>query len=89
MVLTKQMEETEEMLEEEKSQSMDSVYNGYLTLPVFLASLVLGYYSSGAQDWFKLQFGSDWNILLFFICLLGVLFSLIISSFLKRPKNDL
>lgn len=89
MVLTKQMEETEEMLEEEKSQTMDSVYNGYLTLPVFLGSLLLGYYSSGAQDWVKLQFGSQWTILLFSLCLLGVVFSIIISIFLKRPKNDL
>lgn len=89
MVLTKQMEETTEMLEEEKSQTMDSVMNGYLTLPIFLASLVLGYFSSGAQDWFKLQFGNTWTVLLFAICVLGVIFSLIISSFLRRPKNDL
>lgn len=89
MVLTKQMEETEEMIEEEKSQTMDSVYNGYLTLPVFIGSLLLGYYSSGAQDWVKLQFGSQWTILLFSVSLLGVVFSIIISIFLKRPKNDL
>ncbi|MFT9495738.1 MULTISPECIES: hypothetical protein [Bacillota] len=89
MVLTKQMEETEEMLEEEKSQTMDSVYNGYLTLPIFIGSLILGYYSSGAQDWVKLQFGNQWTVLLFMFSLLGVVFSLIISIFLKRPKNDL
>jgi hypothetical protein len=89
MVLTKQMEETEEMLEEEKSQTLDLVYNGYLTLPVFILSLVLGYYTSGAQDWIKLQFGSSWTILLFAVCLLGVTFSIIISIFLKRPKNDI
>jgi heme/copper-type cytochrome/quinol oxidase subunit 4 len=41
MVLTKQIEETEEMLEGEKSQTMDSVYNGYLTLPIFIGSLFL------------------------------------------------
>jgi hypothetical protein len=89
MVLTKQMEDTEEMLEEEKSETMDSVYNGYLTLPVFLASLILGYYSSGVQDWVELQFGNHWTVLLFSLCILGVTFSLIISIFLKRPKNDL
>lgn len=89
MILTQQMEETEEMLEEEKSQTMDSVYNGYLTLPVFIGSLLLGYYSSGAQDWIKLQFGSHWTVLLFSFCTLGVIFSMIISIFLKRPKNDL
>jgi hypothetical protein len=89
MILTKQMEETEEMLEEEKSQTMDSVYNGYLTLPIFIGSLFLGYYSSGAQDWVKLQFGNHWTILLFSCCVLGVVFSIIISIFLKRPKNDL
>ncbi|MEI2356705.1 hypothetical protein [Mesobacillus zeae] len=89
MVLTKQMEEVEEMLEEEKSQTMDSVYNGYLTLPFFLLSLGLGYYSSGAQDWFELQFGTPGNLLFFSLCVVGVIFSLIISIFLKRPKNDL
>ncbi|RHW35960.1 hypothetical protein D1B31_17875 [Neobacillus notoginsengisoli] len=89
MILAKQMEDTEEMLEEEKSQSMDSVYNGYLTLPVLIGSLILGYYSSGAQDWVKLQFGHKWTILLFSISALGVIFSLIISVFLKNPKNDL
>lgn len=89
MVLTKQMEETEEMLEEEKSQTIDSVYNGYLTLPVFIGSLLLGYYSSGAQDWVQLQFGNQWTFLLFSLCILGVVFSIIISIFLKRPKNDL
>ncbi|KZE68042.1 hypothetical protein AWM68_17890 [Fictibacillus phosphorivorans] len=89
MVLTKQMEDTEEMLEEEKSETLDSVFNGYLTLPLFLGSLVLGYYSSGAQDWTKLQFGSQWTLFLFAVCVLGVTFSIIISIFLKRPKNDL
>jgi hypothetical protein len=89
MVLTKQMEETTEMLEEEKSQTMDSVYNGYLTLPVFIGSIFLGYYSSGAQDWVKLQFENHWTVLLFSFSVLGVIFSLIISIFLKRPKNDL
>jgi len=89
MVLTKQMEDTEEMIEEEKSTTMDSVYNGYLTLPIFIGSLFLGYVSSGAQDWFKLQFGNQWTLLLFSICVLGVIFSLIISLFLKRPSNDI
>ncbi|MEK3992659.1 hypothetical protein MKX65_24385 [Robertmurraya sp. FSL R5-0851] len=89
MVLNKQMEETAEMLEEEHSQTLDHVYNGYLTLPVFFLALVLGYVTSGAQDWFKLQFGTSWTILLFSLSLIGVVFSLIISVFLKRPKNDL
>lgn len=89
MVLTKQMEDTEKMLEEEQSQTMDSVYDGYLTLPLFIGSIILGYYSSGAQNWVNLQFGSQWTILLFSICLVGVVFSIIISAFLKRPKNDL
>ncbi|WP_374717744.1 hypothetical protein [Neobacillus sp.] len=89
MTLSNQIEEMEEMLEEEKSHTMDSVYNGYLTLPVFIGSIILGYYSSGAQDWFKLQFGHKWNVLFFSLSVLGVIFSLIISIFLKRPKNDL
>ncbi|MDD9309781.1 hypothetical protein PUS82_00350 [Cytobacillus firmus] len=89
IVLTKQMEDTEEMLEEEKSQTMDTVINGYITLPVFVASLVLGFYTSGAQDWWKLQFGSKWPMLFFLFCVIGVVFSIITSVFLKRPRNDL
>ncbi|MDE3840992.1 hypothetical protein C0966_17145 (plasmid) [Bacillus methanolicus] len=89
IVLSKQMEETEEMLEEEKSYTLDTVYNGYVTVPVFIGSLLLGYYTSGAQDWTKLQFGTQWTLLNFLLCVLGVIFSIIISIFLKRPKNDL
>ncbi len=36
MVLTKQMEDTEEMLEEEKSQMQDSIYDGFITAPLFI-----------------------------------------------------
>ncbi|NRD80836.1 hypothetical protein HPT25_26265 [Bacillus sp. BRMEA1] len=89
IVLTKQMEETSEMLEEEKSQTIDAVYNGYLTIPLFIGSLFLGKYTANSQNWFSLQFGNKWNLFLFCLSLLGVLFSVIISSFLKRPKNDL
>lgn len=89
MVLTKQMEDTEEMLEEEKSQMQDSIYDGFITAPLFIGSLILGYYSSGAQDWFSLQFEGKWNLFLFCLCLVGVIFSIIISIFLKSPKNDL
>lgn len=89
MTLTKQIEDTEEMLEQEKSQTLDSVYNGYFTLPVFIGALILGYYSSGAQDWFKLQFGHTASLFLFLLSLVGVIFSMIIAIFLKQPKNDL
>lgn len=89
MVLSKQLEETEEMLEEEKSSTLDFVYNGYLTAPVFIGSLILGYFSSGSQDWVNLQFGHSWTVFLFSLSILGVIFSIIISVFLKRPKNDL
>lgn len=89
IVLTKQMEETEEMLEEEKSQTIDTVLNGYITLPVFILSLVLGYYTAAAQNWWNLQFGNQVTLLLFILCVIGTGFSIIISFFLKRPKNDL
>jgi hypothetical protein len=89
IVLTKQMEELEEMLQEEKSQTLDTVVNGYITLPLFIGSLALGYYSSGAQDWGKLQFGTESTLLLFSLSVLGIVFSIIISIFLKHPKNDL
>ncbi|WP_066412855.1 hypothetical protein [Sutcliffiella cohnii] len=87
--LIRQIEETEEMLEEEKSNAMDSVWNGYLTLPIFIASLFLGYYTSGAQDWFELQFGFVWTRMLFVLCMILVAFSIIISMILKKPKNDI
>lgn len=89
IVLTKQMEETEEMLEEEKSSTLDTVFNGFLTIPVFAGSLILGYYTSGAQDWVNLQFGNKWTLLFFSLCILGVIFSTIIAIFLKHPRNDL
>lgn len=89
LTLIEQMEDTEEMLEEEKSSTMEHVFNGYATLPIFIASLFLGYFVSGAQDWFKLQFGHQATLLMFILCLVGVIFSIIISIFLKSPKNDL
>ncbi|MCM3443575.1 MULTISPECIES: hypothetical protein [Metabacillus] len=89
LVLTKQMEETETMLEQEKSQTLDSVYNGYITAPIFVASLFLGYFVSGAQDWVQLQFHNFWPLLLITISLIGVVFSIFIAMILKRPKNDI
>lgn len=89
LTLIRQIEETAEMLEEEKSHALDSVWNGYLTVPVFIASLFLGYYASGAQDWFDLQFGNIWTRMLFVVCIVLVIFSVIISIILKKPKNDI
>ena len=89
MTLTKQIEETSEMLEEEKSGMLDVVYNGYLTLPVFICSMFLGYFVTGAQDYFKLQFGYSSTQFLFILSTIGVIFSFIIAHFLKHPKNDL
>lgn len=89
MTLTKQIEDTEEMLEEAKSETLDVVYNGYFTIPAFIGFLLLGYYSSGAQDWFQLQFRNSVTLFLFILSSVGVIFSIIISVFLKQPKNDL
>ncbi|MBU7595891.1 hypothetical protein [Metabacillus halosaccharovorans] len=89
LVLTRQIEETESMLEQEKSQTLDSVYNGYLTVPIFVAALGLGYAVSGAQDWFQLQFQNFWTLLLLTISFIGVIFSVFLSMILKRPKNDI
>jgi len=89
LTLIRQVEETEEMLEEEKSHALDSVWNGYLTVPLFIASLILGYYVSGAQDWFHLQFGNEWTRMLFVVCIVLVVFSVITSMILKKPKNDI
>lgn len=89
LVLTRQIEEIESMLEQEKSQTLDAVYNGYLTVPILIASLFLGYSVSGAQDWFQLQFHNFWTLLLFTISCVGVVFSIFISLILKRPKNDI
>ncbi|MEK5056389.1 hypothetical protein MHH96_23750 [Niallia sp. FSL K6-0212] len=89
LVLTKQIEDTEEMLEEEQSQTVESIYDGFLTVPLFIGSLLLGYFTSGAQDWFKLQFGEKWTLFTFCLSVVGTVFSLIISIYLKHPKNDL
>lgn len=89
LTLIKQMEETEEMLEEEKSHALDAVWNGYLTVPLFFASLILGYYVSGAQDWFYLQFGNYWTRFLIIVSGILVIFSVYISLILKKPKNDI
>ncbi|WP_163537295.1 hypothetical protein [Gracilibacillus sp. YIM 98692] len=87
--LSKQMEDTEEMLEEEKSHALDAVLNGYLTLPVWVGGLLLGYYMSGPQSWWELQFGHEWSLTAFILSSIGVIFSIMISMILKRPKNDL
>ncbi|MGG1594789.1 hypothetical protein [Terribacillus saccharophilus] len=89
MVLTRQMEDTEEMLEEEKTGLLDTVHTGYLTVPIFIASVALGYFVSGAQDWFNLQFNNHYTLLLFTTAAIGTVFSIIISLILKTPKNDL
>jgi len=89
LVLSRQVEQTQEMLEEEKSQSMDSVANGFITVPIFVGSIGLGYYTSGAQDWFNLQFDNNYALSLFVASLIGVIFSVFISLILKKPKNDL
>ena len=89
MTLTKQIELTSEMLEEEKSEMLDVVYNGYLTLPILIGSIILGYIATGVQDYFKLQFGYGSTQFLFILSVIGVIFSFIIARFLKHPKNDL
>ena len=89
MTLTKQIEWTSEMLEEEKSEMLDVVYNGYLTLPILIGSIILGYIATGVQDYFKLQFGYGSTQFLFILSVIGVIFSFIIARFLKHPKNDL
>ncbi|WP_078557290.1 hypothetical protein [Bacillus alkalicellulosilyticus] len=89
LTLTRQIEDTEEMLEQEKSNTIDAVMNGYLTVPIFIFSIIVGYYVSAAQDWFSLQFGNDLTLTLFIFCVIGVIFSVFISMILKRPKNDI
>ncbi|MCA1064443.1 hypothetical protein QTG56_22780 (plasmid) [Rossellomorea sp. AcN35-11] len=89
LVLEKQIEDTEQMLEEEKSHSLDHVWNGFLTVPIFIGSLALGYFSSGTQSWFDLQFGNQGTLVLFVVSVLGVVFSVLISMLIFRPKNDI
>lgn len=87
--LTRQVEETEEMLEQDKSHTMDKVADGYLTIFVFVAYLIIGYNVTGPQDWYVLQFEHRWSLSLFILSLVGVIFSVLISLILKRPKNDI
>lgn len=87
--LTRQIEETEEMLEQEKSQTMDIVMTGYMTIPLLIGSMVLGYYASGPQDWFSLQFENYWSRMVFIFAFVLTVFSVMISFILKKPKNDI
>ncbi|WP_026801338.1 hypothetical protein [Pontibacillus halophilus] len=89
LILSKQMEQTEEMLEEEKSHTVDVSLNGYLTIPVFLISLVLSYNVTRNQDWIVLQFQNQWALLLFIISVIGSIFSVFIAMLIKQPKNDI
>jgi hypothetical protein len=89
LVLSRQIEQTQEMLEEEKSHSMDNVANGFITVPIFIGSIGLGYYTSGAQDWFKLQFDNQYALTLIVASFIGVIFSVFIGLILRKPKNDL
>lgn len=89
MMLVKQIEETEKMLKEENAASTESVLDGWITLPLFIASLFLGKMVAGAQDWVSLQFKHDWNLLMFTLTVVGVVFSLLIAIVIKQPKNDL
>ncbi|NLP52201.1 hypothetical protein [Bacillus sp. RO1] len=89
LTLQSQMQNTEKMLEQEKSNSMDAVYDGYLPIFIFPASIGLAYYVTGPQDWFKLQFGQTWSLFLFIVCAIFTIFSLMVSLLLRKPKNDL
>lgn len=89
LTLGKQMESNQEMLEEEKSSSTDTVWNGVITVPVFVASIFLANYVTGPEDYFKLQFENFWTLLLFISSLCMTILSVLFSYLLRNPKNDL
>lgn len=87
--LSKQMENTEAMLQEEKSAAHDSITTGFIAPFIFLASLALGYYVSGPQDWFTLQFLQPYSILTFVLALAFNIVAIFIALLLRNPKNDI
>ena len=89
LALNKQMGETEKMLEEEKSFSVDPVVNGLITVPVFVSAIFLGHYVTGPQDWLNLQFNQSWSLVTFVLALSLTIISVFISLLLRNPKNDL
>lgn len=89
LTLQAQIFNTEKMIEQEKSISMDAVYDGFLPIAVFPASIFLAYYVTGPQDWFKLQFGQTWSLFIFIVALIFTIFSIMVSLLLRKPKNDL
>lgn len=89
LILSRQIEETEAMLEEEKSHTMDTVFNGFLTIPIFIASIILAYYVTGPQDYVTLQFREYWSLFFFFTSVVMIFLSIIISLILRKPKNDI
>ncbi|MBU8908057.1 hypothetical protein [Desertibacillus haloalkaliphilus] len=87
--LSSQMENTEKMLEEEKSEALDSVVNGFFVPIIFVSSIGLGYYVSGPQDWVQLQFGESVSTLTFSLSLTFTVLSVFIALLLRNPKNDI
>ncbi|MCK6259597.1 hypothetical protein LCY76_23810 [Fictibacillus sp. KIGAM418] len=89
LTLGKQMEDNEEMLEEELSSATDTIMNGWITGPLFIASLFLCKYVSKPYDYLSLQFENKWALLLFILSLSFTIASVVITLLLRSPKNDL
>jgi len=87
--LSEKMEQTESMLEEEISDSYEPRISGYLTLPIFAASLLLGWYVTGPQDWYYLQFQEQYTFITFSLALSLSIISVILSMLMSNQKNDM
>jgi hypothetical protein len=89
LTLQMQMVNTEKMLEQERSLSMDAFANAMLIIIVLPCSLVLGDWATNPQDWMKLQFGYKWSFLLFIVMIVMSIISVMIGFIIRKPKNDI
>ncbi|MFB6499902.1 hypothetical protein [Bacillus haynesii] len=88
LFLVKQVEKTEEMIAEEKSEVMAVAIEGYMQPVILIGSLGLGVYTCKMQGWWQLQFGEHTPLMLLAFGIVGVIFSVVIGLLVQNIKND-
>jgi hypothetical protein len=89
LTIQQQMINNGKMLEEEKTGAIDSYATALLTIVLLPASLIGGYFITRPENWFQLQFGSKWSMLLFIFMVLMSIISVIVGFIIHKPRNDL
>lgn len=89
LTLTKQIEATEEMLEQEKSKNIDTLMTGYGAIPSLLISVGLGKMIASGQNWIALQFGTSYCLAILVATAVLSVIATALSMLLGKPGNDL